>query len=43
MILKRLYYVIKAYSTLLSIQIKIKKQRLIDTMLQLITKKIYII
>jgi hypothetical protein len=42
-ILKRLRYVIKTYNTLLRTQIKIRKQRLINTTLQLITKKIYTI
>jgi hypothetical protein len=42
-ILKRLCYVIKTYNTLLSTQIKVKKQRLINITLQLITKKVYII
>jgi hypothetical protein len=42
-ILKRLCYVVRTYDTLLSTQIKIKRQRLIDTTLQLITKKIYTI
>ncbi len=42
-ILKRLYYVVKLYNTLLNIQIKARRQRLIDTILQLITKKIYTI
>jgi len=40
---KRLYYVVKTHNTLLSTQIKIRKQHLIDTTLQLITKKIYTI
>jgi len=38
-ILKHLYYVIKTYKILLSIQIEARKQRLIDTTLQLIIKK----
>jgi hypothetical protein len=42
-ILKRLYYVVKTHNILLNAQIKVRKQRLIDTILQLITKKIYII
>jgi len=42
-ILKRLCYVVKAYNTLFDTQIKIRKQRLIDTTLQLITKKIHTI
>ncbi len=42
-ILKCLCYVVKTHNTLLNIQIKAKKQRLINTMLQLIIKKIYII
>jgi len=42
-ILKRLYYVVKTHNILSNIQIKVRKQRLIDTILQLITKKIYII
>jgi len=42
-ILKRLCYVVKTYDTLLSIQIKVKRQHLINTTLQLITKKIYTI
>ncbi len=42
-ILKRLCYVVKTHNTLLNIQIKVKRQRLIDTTLQLITKKIYTI
>ncbi len=43
MILKRLRYVVKAYNTLFNTQIKVKKQPLIDTMLQLIIKKIHTI
>ncbi len=43
MILKRLRYVVKTHNILSNIQIKVRKQRLIDTILQLITKKIYII
>ncbi len=42
-ILKHLRYVIKTHDTLLSTQIRIRRQRLIDTTLQLITKKIYTI
>jgi len=42
-ILKRLCYVVKTHNTLLSTQIKIRRQDLIDTILQLITKKIYTI
>ncbi len=42
-ILKRLRYVVKTHNTLLSTQLRIKRQRLIDTTLQLITKKIYTI
>jgi hypothetical protein len=42
-ILKRLCYVVKTYDTLLSIQIKVKRQHLINTTLQLIMKKIYTI
>ncbi len=42
-ILKRLRYVIKTHNILLSTQIKVKRQRLIDITLQLITKKIYTI
>jgi len=42
-ILKRLRYTIKAHKILLNTQIKIRKQYLIDTILQLITKKIYTI
>ena len=38
---KRLCYIAKTHNTLLNIQIKAKKQCLIDTILQLITKKIY--
>jgi len=40
---KRLCYIAKTHNTLLNIQIKAKKQCLIDTILQLITKKIYTI
>ena len=42
-ILKRLCYVVKMHNILLSTQIRVRRQRLIDTILQLITKKIYII
>jgi len=42
-ILKRLRYVAKAHNTLFNTQIKIKRQCLIDTMLQLITKKMHTI
>jgi len=42
-ILKRLRYVIETHITLLSIQIRARRQRLINTILQLITKKIYTI
>ncbi len=42
-ILKRLRYVVKAYNTLLDTQIKIRKQRLIDTTLQSFIKKIHTI
>jgi hypothetical protein len=42
-ILKRLRYVVKTHNILSSIQIKARRQRLIDTTLQLITKKIYTI
>ncbi len=42
-ILKCLRYVVKTHNTLLSTQIKARKQRLINTILQLITKKIYTI
>jgi len=42
-ILKCLRYVIETYNTLLNIQIKARRQHLIDTILQLITKKIYTI
>jgi len=42
-ILKRLRYVVKTHNTLLNIQIKARRQRLIDKILQLITKKIYTI
>jgi len=38
-ILKRLYYIVKAYNTLFDTQIKIKRQCLINTMLQLIIEK----
>ncbi len=40
---KRLCYSVKMHNTLLNIQIKIKRQRLINTTLQLIIKKIYTI
>ncbi len=40
---KRLCYVVETHNTLLSTQIKAKRQHLIDTTLQLITKKIYTI
>jgi hypothetical protein len=40
---KCLRYVIKTHNTLLSTQIRIRRQRLINTTLQLITKKIYTI
>jgi hypothetical protein len=40
---KHLCYVVKTHNILLSTQIKIRRQRLIDTTLQLITKKIYTI
>ncbi len=42
-ILKHLRYIIKTHNTLLSIQIKARRQYLINTTLQLITKKICII
>ena len=42
-ILKHLRYVVKTHNILLSIQIRARRQRLIDTTLQLITKKIYTI
>ncbi len=42
-ILKRLYYVVKIYNTLLDTQIRVRRQRLIDTMLQLIIKKMHTI
>jgi hypothetical protein len=42
-ILKRLRYVVKTHNILLNIQIKTRKQCLINTILQLITKKIYTI
>jgi hypothetical protein len=42
-ILKCLRYVVKTHDILLNIQIKTKRQCLINTTLQLITKKIYII
>jgi len=42
-ILKHLRYVLKTHNTLLNIQLKVEKQCLIDTILQLITKKIYTI
>lgn len=40
-ILKCSYYIVEAQNILLSIYIKIKKQYLIDTILQLIIDKIY--
>ncbi len=40
---KHLRYIVETYETLLNTQIKIRKQCLIDTTLQLITKKIYTI
>ncbi len=40
---KRLRYVVKTHNTLLNIQIKARRQRSINTILQLITKKIYTI
>jgi hypothetical protein len=42
-ILKRLYYIVKTHNTLLNIQIRARRQRLINTILQLITIKIYTI
>jgi hypothetical protein len=42
-ILKRLRYIVKTHNTLLSTQIKVRKQHLINITLQLITKKIYTI
>jgi len=42
-ILKRLYYVVKTHNILLNTQIKVRRQRLINRTLQLITKKIYTI
>jgi len=42
-ILKGLRYVTETHITLLSIQIRARRQRLINTILQLITKKIYTI
>ncbi len=42
-ILKHLVYVIKTYNTLSNTQIKVKRQCLVDTILQLITKKIHTI
>ncbi len=42
-ILKRLCYVVKTHNTLLSTQIKVRKQCLTNIILQLITKKIYTI
>ncbi len=42
-ILKCLRYVVKTHNILLNTQIKARRQRLINTTLQLITKKIYII
>jgi len=38
-ILKRLCYVIKTHNTLLNIQIKARRRYLIDTILQLFTKR----
>jgi len=40
---KRFCYVVEAHNTLLNTQIKARRQRLINTTLQLITKKIYTI
>ena len=40
---KRLRYVVEKARTLLSTQIRIKRQRLINTILQFITKKMYTI
>jgi hypothetical protein len=42
-ILKRLRYVAKAHNTLFNTQIKVKRQRLINTTLQLIIKKMHTI
>jgi len=42
-ILKRLYYVVKTHNILLNTKIKVRRQRLINRTLQLITKKIYTI
>ncbi len=42
-ILKRLRYVVKAHNTLFNTQIKIKRQRLVNTTLQLIIKKMHTI
>ncbi len=42
-ILMRLRYIVKTHNTLLSTQIKVKRQYLINITLQLITKKIYTI
>jgi hypothetical protein len=42
-ILKCLRYVVKAHNTLFNIQIKIRRQRLINTILQLIIKKMHTI
>ncbi len=42
-ILKRLRYVVKTYDILSNTQIRAKRQCLINTTLQLITKKIYTI
>ncbi len=42
-ILKRLRYVVKTYNILLNTQIKVRRQRLIDTTLQLIIKKMHAI
>jgi hypothetical protein len=40
---KRLRYVVETHKILLNTQIRARRQRLIDTTLQLITKKIYTI
>ncbi len=42
-ILKRLRYVVKTHNTLFNTQIKIRRQRLINTTLQLIIKKMHTI
>jgi hypothetical protein len=42
-ILKRLRYVIKTHNILLNTQIRVRRQHLINIILQLITKKIYTI